>query len=1193
MMSKVIWTKEQQRAIEEKGCNLLVSAGAGSGKTAVLVERIIRQILDKKNPLSLENILVVTFTNAAASEMRRKIGAAITEMCRQNPHNKHLLRQLSLLAQANITTLHSFCLDLIHRNFYPLGLDASFRVAGQLEQTLLLQETLERFMEEYYQKEDSVLPLLVDSYGGVKDDAQLFSLILELYEFSRSQPHPQAWLDKMAGHFAACQDIDDYPWSDFLLKHLQSEILLAQGYFERARQTAGLDMVLDSWSDLLQAEIHTLGRLAKDISCWKNFLSHLTETDFDDLPRTKEGDKQHKSAVQKIRNQGKKIIQSLKRELCSRSYADLLHDLQSVGVLMCGLSKLVNEFAAVYDEEKRKKGLIDFSDMEHLCLQLLEEDSNGVKEELRQRFTEVLVDEYQDINAVQERILQQVSRGENMFVVGDIKQSIYRFRLAEPKLFLEKYVAYGQGLEGKRVDLNENFRSSQTILKGVNYIFRRLMSQESAGLDYDESVFLCSDKEETGYPLELYLLDNSSQDNKGQIDDLSESCLENALEDMAENSAWQKEAAFIGTKILDLHDKGYAFKDIVILLRSLKNKQVELAEKLISMGIPTVASCSENYLETSEVSLLISILQVIDNPLQDIPLAAVLRSPVIGLDLDQLLALRLNSSGNLYQALQEAAQRYQESSCTLDEIGRKASRFISQLAFWRQQSHHIAITQLIRQIYNDTGFYHLAGALPQGKQRQANLQAFYDSAKEYENSSFKGLLHFLRFIDDAKSRADQVTSNQRMAENEDAVKIMSIHKSKGLEYRIVFLAGLGTGFYLKEKNSDVLWHKDYGLGPKIVQRQKRIKYPTLAHEAIRHALFSESMAEEIRVLYVAMTRAKEKLILTASLADPRRTAEKWALSVEQDGFLPVSVIHKDKRPIDWLARALLNHPNGQALRDLCGLKEKPYSHLSADDSWQIAVVKPSFTSKDDHPVMGGVLEDIVQGKSLPPSEYADSVEQILSYRYPFADICDYAAKITVTQLQKMAYNPQEIIQESRLLIEASAEENKNQAIKKGIAYHWLLQHLPLSGSHDVDTIKKRLQDLVADEIIPSEWLDLIDPLHISMFFAGDLGQRLKASSEAAREMPFIYALPAHQLHKGAATEDAIILQGIIDLVFREADGWVIIDYKSGGKNASAKELKMCYGQQIAYYRRAFAEIMGQMVKECWLYMLEDGRSIKL
>jgi ATP-dependent helicase/nuclease subunit A len=1187
-MSKIVWTLEQQRAIEERGCNLLVAAGAGSGKTAVLVERIIRKLLAEQEPLDLENLLVVTFTNAAAAEMRQKVAAALSSACRQDPHNKHLLRQLSLLPQAQITTIHSFCLDLIRRNFCALGLDASFRVAGELEQGLLLRQTLEKFLEQRYEENDQLLPLLADAYGGVKDDSRLMEIMLELYEFSRSQPHPQQWLQEAVALFEDCSGLDDYPWSGVLLEQVKSDLRLAGSFLQQAISIAAMEEALLPWADSLQTEADSLQMLDQEDASLQKMMEKLAAMQFGSLPRGIKEHKEQKEDIQKLRRQSKKLVGNWQQELCRRPVDDFLQDLRLAAPLMRELAQLISDFNLCYERAKRKKNLIDFNDMEHMCLALLEDESNGLQAGLQNRFQEILVDEYQDINGVQETILQLLSRGHNMFVVGDIKQSIYGFRLAEPQLFLAKYLAFGQEHGGRRVELNQNFRSRPQLLRGINDVFGRLMSRESAGLDYDESVFLYSDKEAVGPPASLYILDNAPEEA-----DAAESEEELPAAEPMESAeieglnSWQKEAAFIGRQILQLHEEGYAFKDMVILLRSLRSRQAQLAETLLDMGIPTLSAIGQSYLEAAEVSLMISLLRLVDNPVQDIPLAAVLRSPLVGLDLDQLLNLRLGEQQSLYQSLQQAALSTEDA-----ELSLKAERFLHLLAKWRRQSGHMGVSRLIRQIYEDTGLYHLAGALPEGQLRQANLQSFYGRAVEYEKTSFKGLLHFLRFIDDAKAKADENSFRQEAAEDEDAVPIISIHKSKGLEYPVVFVAGLGSAFYLRGKNNDVLWHKDLGLGPKIVRRDKRVKYPTLAHAAIGEALFHQAMAEEIRILYVAMTRAKERLILTASVPNAAAAAKnRWALTSEERGFLPVSAIYRDKSPLDWLVRSLLDHQNGQPLRRLCGLPEPA---LAADlpDNWHISIEKPYPYAAKAEPKPA--LLQLPEGQLLPASDFAEQVERILSYRYAYEGACSFAAKITVTQLQKLAYDQEEAREQSHMLLEEPPQAEQEQVtIERGLAYHWLLQHLPLSCCADVDSLRQKMSKLADGNIIPGEWLQITKAEHLYAFFASELGQRMAQAKQVARELPFIYALPAQELQKQAAAEDCIILQGVIDLLFLEEDGWVIVDYKSGGKRATAEELRLRYGQQIAYYRRAVAGMMAQPVKECWLYMLEDGRRIKL
>ena len=653
-MTERNWTDEQKTAIEKRGQNLLVSAGAGSGKTAVLIERIIRRISDQDDPLNIDQLLVVTFTNAAAEEMRQRLAIALDDLIAREPDNKHLLAQAGLLEQAYITTLHSFCLDQIRKNFYRLGLDANFRVVGDLERQLLCREVLDRFLEDQYEKDNPLLPPLADCYGGNKDDSGLKALIEELYEFAVSQPDPQGWLEDAAHAFSG-DSLDTYPWSGFWQEEIKWQLTEVVENLDNAISSAYFQDIPRAWQELFACEIAELSAIAADDKGLSILMDRLFDYQFERLPSAKKdaGEKEAKECCRKCRDRAKKIFNKAKKQFFPRTSAELLRDMVSIKEMMVGLREMVTGYAQALDKEKRRRSLIDYSDMEHFCLRLLSDEANGVREQLCNGFTEVLVDEYQDINGVQNRILEMVSGLNNFFMVGDIKQSIYGFRLAEPQLFLNKYYQFKNGQGGEKIDLRSNFRSSASIIAAVNFIFSQLMTKELAGIDYDESAQLRAGREEPGPAPEIcllnYLTNKDIKDLLKQKDD--DSALEGEAEGVGdgeepeylpaeENGKIKQEARFIAQKIRQMKDEGYDFRDMVILLRSVRYKEEIYLRELADYGIPVYGNAQDAAPARAEVELIISLLQVIDNPLQDIPLSAVLYSPLVGLDLNALLTMR-------------------------------------------------------------------------------------------------------------------------------------------------------------------------------------------------------------------------------------------------------------------------------------------------------------------------------------------------------------------------------------------------------------------------------------------------------------------------------------------------------------------------------------------------------------------------
>lgn len=1188
-MAERNWTGEQKQAFSKTGDNLLVSAGAGSGKTAVLVERIIRHISQGDAPLDIDRLLVVTFTKAAAAQMRQRLCEALSALASERPHDQHILRQLGLLPQASITNLHAFCLDLVRQHFYRVGLDAGFRITQGMEQALLSRETLERYIERQYEAGNPYLPLLADAYGGTKDDTLLLEIILELHDFSRSQPNPESWIKQICSGFAASR-LEEYPWSGFLRGEIESQITFCREQLMDAASLYG-GSIPGSWLLQVDEEIKILSSLGNYSGSWKEFLTAMASFDFLELSKEKDSATQEKKEFKKLRDQARKNWRALLDRYGRRSPDALIADMVKLAPLTEALGELVIGYGQALAEEKRRRNLLDFDDMEHFCLQILEDEANGIAAELRHRFCEVLVDEYQDINGVQERILQLLTSGHNCFVVGDLKQSIYRFRMAEPTLFLEKFHRYALNDGGERVDLNKNFRSTPAVIEAVNFLFRQLMSREVAEIEYNQELELKPgrDSQSTGAAVELYLL--TKKDNQNQPSEVENSAEDSGEAEEAaqeELSVLQEEARLMALRILELKKEGYAFADMALLLRSTQNREEVVAEEFARMGIPAIANYQGTYLDSPEVMLVLSLLQVIDNPLSDIPLAAVLRSSIGGFSLDELVEIRLGQKGTLYQALQAAAIPEKET-------GAHAAGFLRQLAHWRAIAKQKKVSQLILDIYNQTGIFYLSGALDRGEERQANLKAFYNQALEYDNSSFCGLFRFLRLISQAKDKGLKSNSARLLGENEDVVRIMSIHRSKGLEFPVVLVGGLGSLFYYGDNRKDILWHKDFGLGIKVAERKRRIKYPTLSYEAVAARLRAESIAEEMRVLYVAFTRAQERLIISGYAGNLEKTLANWAKTAACDTHLPASSLSGDRRPLDWLGRAIIRHPDAAELRRLAGISEQLPCLPDGGSRWQIKIVSQGFTSKQAGPE-NKLWPELQKGRRLPEGGFKEEAASVLGFAYPHASVCAFPAKWTVTELRKLAvqdeeYTLPELPVNTSLQVSAKTQSGAQKAALRGSANHWVLEHLDLSHCGGREEIAGQIEKLAQEGRLPQEMAVLVDIDRLGAFFATPLGKRLCSAKKVYRELPFTYMIPASELAEDIDADERLLLQGMIDVAFIEDDTWVILDYKTGGGGEDTSEIIKRYGKQIAYYARALGDISAKAVSEAYLYMIDDGRLI--
>jgi ATP-dependent helicase/nuclease subunit A len=933
------WTREQLAAVNSRGRNLLVAAAAGAGKTAVLVERIIRRITDPAAPVDVDRLLVVTFTNAAASEMRERIGKAINRELERYPASKHLQRQIALLGGASISTMHSFCLDLLRQYFYLTDLDPAFRVADATEAALLQTEALEELFERRYADDTQQLfHRLVDAYGGARGDTLLQELVLKAHNLAYSTIDPAGWLGKLALNFPTPGDasskgdcFDHLSWARVLKEAVAITLEGACADLEQAlqvcRRPGGPGPYLENLAEDLQVITDILRDCAAGAS-WSSLHQAFNQVSFRKLAACRKdvADPILVQQVKQLRDGAKKKIAMLQKEYFSRTAEQFYEDLAEVAPLVGAMAELVSEFGATYRQKKATRGVVDFNDLEHYCLQILSQPGSNASLpsraalEQRRRYEEVLVDEYQDINEVQEGILNLVSRqGEeapNLFMVGDVKQSIYRFRLAEPGLFLSKYQNYPVWPGARELYLIEGSNAGGTTAAEPSEVGDMETEQEL-------------EEEKTSLQLEAGLVADR-------------------IRELVQGDA----AGNPGMQIYDRATGAYralTYRDVVVLLRATSGAANIFAEEFKLKGIPVYSELATGYFEATEVETVLSLLHVIDNPRQDVPLAAVLRSPIVGLTAADLARIRLASRrGDYYDAVVTASREGQ------DELAAKLVDFLARLEKWRTAARQGTLSDLIWLIYRDTGYYDFVGGLPGGSQRQANLRALHNRAQQYESTTFRGLFLFLRFIERIRQEGRDLGTARILSEKENVVRIMSIHKSKGLEFPVVFLAGLNRKFNLSDLTKDMLFHKELGVGSQLVDTALRVSYPTPAKLAIKYKLKMENLAEEMRILYVAMTRAREKLVLVGSTRNLEQSARKWCTQVGLgDGALSDSYLSEVKSPLEWLAAALARHREGALLRELGQCDEAPHPALANDRScWKIFLnpnIKAEAAEKLDYP----------------------------------------------------------------------------------------------------------------------------------------------------------------------------------------------------------------------------------------------------
>jgi len=1261
------WTKEQELAIKTRNSNLLVAAAAGSGKTAVLVERIIRIITDVDNPIDIDRLLVVTFTNAAAAEMRERIGDAISKALDKNPDSKVLQKQLTLLSKAGITTMHSFCLQVIRNNFHRIDLDPNFRIADGTEETLLKGEALgELFEEKYSESEDGTnndFLTLVESYGGGRDDLRLQEIVMNLYDFVISGPWPRRWLYEMAEEFNVDENFDfgDSIWGRVLISSTQVELLGIKGVIQKT-----IDMMKDSnglqpYVKTLNEDLELINKLYEFCNgSWNNLYEEFISYKFTrigTLNKKAEYDKELSEKVKNIRDDIiKKKLNNLRDDIFRFSPLEIRESLSKLYPMMKCLGELVLQFDECYKAKKRERGLLDFSDLEHLALNILtvkDEEGNIFPSEtaleLRDQFDEVLVDEYQDSNNIQEVIINMISKKlsdePNVFMVGDIKQSIYRFRQAEPGLFLDKYENYSkeEGSLNRVITLYKNFRSREEVINGVNYVFKTIMSKSVGELEYTEEEGLNlgadfkplgDDNSEAGGPVELHIIEkvNSSEDKSFEesedISQYEESNEEEEIDDI------QLEARVVVKRIKELmsenegkrfkvYDKTIdkyrpvQFKDIVILMRATKSYAPVFIDELSNQGIPVYADTGTGYFDTVEIRTMMSILQIVDNPLQDIPLIAVLRSPIFSFTPEELIDLRLEGEKiPFYMVLKSYKD---EELKNIDEVLQsKVSEFLSTLGNWREKAIHMPIDELIWYLFTSTGYYGYAGAMPGGVQRQANLRILFERARQFEQTSYRGLFNFVNFINKLRISSGDMGSAKVLGENEDVVRIMSIHKSKGLEFPVVILSACGKNFNLMDINKSILFHQDLGIGPDYVDTERRITYPTVIKLALRRKIKLETLSEEMRILYVAFTRAKEKLIITGTVKNLKAVCSKWWSGIEKNSErVPEYTVLNYKTYIDWIGSAVIKHKDGAALREYAEVESYDAGKLNEDNSqWIIRmwnkkdiIVDNVYQIVDNlqkNKITCDFLEKTVDNK--PESNYKGEIERRLNWKYSFMEASKIPAKISVTELKRLG---NELFSDSYTTNmftpklskkPAFLEERKGlSAAERGTAVHFVMQHLDLRKISDYNAISDQINVMVRKELLTKEQATAVNIKSIQGFFSSPLGRRMLSvedfDRDIKREIPFYIKLRSTDVYSYLSKEnyenEITLLQGVIDCYFVEKDGIVLLDYKTDyADDDNMADIKERYEKQIYYYEEALTRITGKKVKEKYIYLFSNGQTIK-
>lgn len=1214
-MTNMAWTNEQQAAIDSRGQTLLLSAAAGSGKTAVLVERIIRRLLDKEYPIDITELLVVTFTKAAAAEMRDRIGTALMKALSETKDSR-VERQLALLPSAQISTLHAFCQHVIRKYFYTIDLDPAFSIAGEEELNLLRRQVLEDVFLSYYEDDEkaSILYPLADMFGSDRGDDILMDTVSRMYTYARSLAWPEHWLKEAARAYDVAPDavIDDMVWAgpikDAVRRILEEDARLYDGVLYHLRQREAFAPACDTFV----AEQAAL-RQAAQARSWNDLSRFVRAIDFPrlkSLRKLSDDDKAVWERCKKVRDDVKKdVIKTLQAVYFSTTPEEWLDGMRAMKPIMDGLVTLTLDFAKAYGAAKKEKGWIDFSDLEHFCLQiLLAPDASpehpvpsAAAEELRSQYEEVFIDEYQDTNGVQELITRLVSGEDNRFMVGDIKQSIYRFRLADPTLFLEKYQSFSRDEKAVQrcIDLGRNFRSVPVVLDAVNAVFSRAMTAEAAGMDYGEREKLYAgrqapdDERWIGGPVEVDIVPTPSDE-----------------EDDDGSTAFEKECRFIAGRIGELLASGrmaarkdgtlepLSYRHIVVLLRSMAGKADVLIQALQEGGIPSYAEQSGGYFAAVEVQVMLALLRCIDNPEQDLAMAAVLRSPLVGLDETALAGVRLAGDGTLWQNLPAFVASLPDGVDEKEDL----QQFMAAFDSWRTYSRRHGVAELLQRLYDDTAYVDFVGAMPGGDVRQANLKALYDRARQYEEAGFRGLFRYLQLMDKMKEDGLDLAPAKVVSEKEDVVRIMSIHKSKGLEFPVVFVADMGKAFNRRDTQDQILFHNRLGIGLKQYDPEWRMSYPTLIWSGIAAQLRWEGTAEEERILYVAMTRARDQLILTGRSSYIDRDWQRWTSRLN-----PAQA----KSYFDWVMPAALAPFGAKADAD--------YARPGAawqDAIWQVCIARavPAGTveegADDGEPRLEALRRGDLTGTPVP-----SWLDEQLSWQYAYPQAVRTAAKFSVSEVKRryQELHSDELQDEADLSVPAAAvippapgeddafaalppwlagEEAAVSGAQRGTALHKALQYITPAADQTTATLRREIDAFVRQGLLSREEAKLVYVPVLAAFCQSDIGRRMAESPELHREYPFTVLLAGGNPLPETETGEQILIQGVIDCLFREDDGWILVDYKSD-RLEMADAFRSRYAVQLALYKRAVEQITHRPVEETYIYSLHLQQEIRL
>lgn len=1180
---------------------------------------MINKILNED--IDIDKILVVTFTNAAASEMRERILDALYKKIDEEPDNEKLQRQITLLNKASICTIDSFCLDVLRNNFYELDISPNFRIADNTEIELLKQEAVEELFDQKYEEEDEDFLHLIKTYTSYKDDSSLKELVQKIYTYIQSNPFPEKWLEEKVEMFNVKDKLDsDFAeniWGQNILEELEEELIDSLKILENTYNMLIMDSELEPHAKVVANDINELQKLKENINSWEKAYLISQNINFLRWPSNKVTSVLVKEKAKDLRTAAKDNIKNKIKKLMIFTSKEAYTDIYDMYETLVKLKKLIIDYDKMFSKFKREKNILDFGDIEHLTLNILvkiNEDGSISKTDVAKRYqdkyVEVAIDEYQDSNLVQEYILTTISNNKNVFMVGDVKQSIYKFRQACPRLFQSKYDTYKlkQNKEDEddlKIKLFANFRSRKEVLDFTNLIFENIMSKELGEIEYDEGEFLINrasfEPTKENVKTEIHLIDLADKEEITKENYESENEEETKEDDEERIEDIEVEARFVASKIKELVESKFQvydmklqkfreikYKDIVVLLRNTKIPAAIFEKELINSNIPVFSDASSEYLDSIEIQTIMSVLKVIDNPMQDIPLVTVLRSSIGGFSDNDLVKIRLSDKyDKFYNSLIRA--KIGEDK----ELKIKIEKFLEKIDTWRIQKEYLSLDELIWKIYNDTGFYNYVGLLPNGGLRQANLKILFERAKQYEKVSFKGLFNFITFVEKLRIGNGDMGSAKLMGENENVVRIMSIHKSKGLEFPIVFLSNTGRKINMMDLNNNILLHEQYGIGVKHIDYERQLEYDTLSKMAIKNILRTENISEEMRVLYVALTRAKEKLYLIGMVKDFESFEQNMLKEIERyektSQKLNPILVKKYITYIEWIYLVYLY--NKDKMTDLVNVNV----HNKKDI---ISKTKKEETEEID------TIKDLE--KSKVSKEELEEIAKNLEQQYNYINSTVIPTKTSVTEMKRREMEQyEEKLEQDNIL-----DKNKMPDIKlelpnflneekeyitgatKGTLIHLCMQNLELNKEYELSDIKELIEKLQANGLINEIEKKSININKIYNFTKNIIWKDMQKAKLVEREKPFYMNVLAKEIYDVEAEEN-ILTQGIIDVYYIDKDdNLILLDYKTDYLEKE-EDLVKKYKIQLDLYKRALEEALNKKVYKTYIYSTYLDKEIEV